>query len=132
MAGSDPDVILDALCFLYLTFSHATDGELTAEEMRAVAGKIREWAPQAPLADIGAILKHSVASYKALPNRQARCEQASACAITLRDNVSFDSLYTVLRDLQAIAEADGNVSEEEKNFIADIADKFGVNLASAH
>jgi len=131
MAGPDHDVILDALCFLYLTFSHATDGELTGDEMRAVAGKIREWAPEAPLPVIGSILKDAVADYKGLPTRKARCEKASACAITLRDSVSFDSLYTVLRDLQSIAEADGNVSEEEKNFIADIAEKFGVNLAEA-
>ncbi len=126
---ADHDVILDALCFLYLTFSHATDGELTGDEMRAVANKIREWAPNASLEVIGGILKKTVGSYKALPDRTSRCAQAAESAVTLRDNLSFDSLYTVLRDLQSIAEADGVVSEEEKNFIADIANKFGVSAA---
>ncbi len=127
--ASDHDVILDALCFLYLTFSHATDGELTGDEMRTVANKIREWAPNTSLEVIGGILKKTVANYKALPDRKTRCAKASDCALSLRDNLSFDSLYTVLRDLQSIAEADGVVSEEEKNFIADISDKFGVSAA---
>ena len=57
MDSSYDEKILDALCFLYLTFSHATDGELTADEMRTVANKIREWAPNASLEQIGAILE---------------------------------------------------------------------------
>ncbi|MCA9690806.1 MAG: TerB family tellurite resistance protein [Nannocystaceae bacterium] len=126
MDSSYDEKILDALCFLYLTFSHATDGELTADEMRTVANKIREWAPNASLEQIGAILKSTVGSYKALPDRVERYRKAAACAGELKDNLSYDSLSRILSDMVAIAGADGVIADEEREFLQATAGTLGI------
>ena len=39
---------LHILCFVYLTFSHCTDGELAREELETIARVLQAWVPDAP------------------------------------------------------------------------------------
>lgn len=120
--AADPQV-LESLAFLYLAFGHGTDGTLTGEEMRSLADKLRTWAPEAELAEIGEVLKASVARYKASADKFADARQATT---QLRGKLEGDQLKTILADLQAIAEADGEVSEREREFMAETAKAFGL------
>jgi uncharacterized tellurite resistance protein B-like protein len=106
--------VLESLAFLYLTFGHSTDGTLTADEMRSLATKLREWAPNAELGDIGELLKRAVATYKTTVNKLTRAREITA---ELRGALDESQLSKVLWDLESIAEADGNVSAEERAFI---------------
>ena len=49
--------LVDALAFLYLTFGQATDGTLTADEMRTLAGRLQKRAPALSLEDLGQVLR---------------------------------------------------------------------------
>lgn len=106
--------VLESLAFLYLAFGHSTDGNLAPEEMRALAGKLREWAPNAELGDIGELLKRSVADYKAASSKLGKARELTA---GLRGQLDDSQLSKVLADLEAIAAADGHVSPEEQAFI---------------
>jgi uncharacterized tellurite resistance protein B-like protein len=106
--------VLESLAFLYLAFGHSTDGNLAPEEMRALAGKLREWAPSAELGDIGALLKSSVAAYKSADSKLGKARELTAA---LRGQLDDSQLSKVLADLEAIAAADGHVSPEEQAFI---------------
>jgi len=106
--------VLESLAFLYLTFGHSTDGTLTPEEMRSLAGKLREWAPNAELAEIGVLLKDAVATYRASDNKFG---QARELTTGLRTKLDASQLSKVLADLESIAAADGNISPEEQSFI---------------
>lgn len=106
--------VLESLAFLYLTFAHSTDGTLTAEEMRALANKLREWAPNAELNDIGVLLKDAVAAYRASENKFGRARELTT---GLRGKLDPSQLSKVLADLESIAAADGQVSPEELSFI---------------
>jgi uncharacterized tellurite resistance protein B-like protein len=117
---------MHALAFLYLTFSHATDGALSGDEMRAVAGKLKEWNPEASLEELGAVLKNTVEEYKALPSRTEKYEAASKCAEQLKGTADSERLQTVVSDLASLAMVDGKVSDEEKAFIAQTAQTLGV------
>lgn len=110
-----------ALAFLYLTVGQATDGTLTADEMRTLADKLKKRAPELSLEQLGVVLRETVATYKQAGTREQKLEQAKGHASTLRDLVDEDMRRAIVDDLRAIAEADGNVSDEELAFIDQIA-----------
>ncbi|NVB37199.1 TerB family tellurite resistance protein [Pseudenhygromyxa sp. WMMC2535] len=115
--------VLESLALLYLTFGHSTDGILSGEEMRALADKLRAWAPDAALGDIGELLKTTVATYKGAEDKLLTARGATEA---LQGKLEPDQLRTILADLEAIAAADGHVSAEEKQFIADTTRSFGL------
>jgi uncharacterized tellurite resistance protein B-like protein len=117
---------LHALAFLYLTFGHATDGSLTGDEMRALAKKLQAWHPDATFEELGEVLKATVAEYKATPSRQEKYARAGAFAEALVDHADAQGRKTIVDDLAALAAVDGDVSDGEKSFIAEIAAKLGV------
>lgn len=106
--------VLESLAFLYLAFGHSTDGTLAPEEMRALAAKLREWAPNVELGDIGELLRSTVAIYKGTGDKIGKARELTA---SLRGQLDASQLSKVLADLEAIAAADGNVSAEETAFI---------------
>lgn len=106
--------VLESLAFLYLAFAHSTDGNLNPEEMRALAGKLREWAPNTELGDIGVLLKGAVGNYKAASDKLSKAREMTT---DLRSRLDDAQLGKVLADLEAIAAADGHTSPEEQAFI---------------
>lgn len=115
--------VLESLAFLYLTFGHSTDGQLTADEMRLLAAKLREWAPGTELGDIGEILRSAVVDYKAAADKLGEAREITAA---LKGTLDDDQLRRVLSDLEGIAEADGQVIDEEKAFIEQTRQALGL------
>jgi len=121
--------LADALAFLYLTFGQATDGTLTAEEMRTLADKLQQRAPDLALDALGELLRSTVASYKTLGSREEKIERAQVHAAALRDATDEAMRQAIVRDLHDIASADGDVSAEELAFIDQTAATLGVSAA---
>jgi len=120
MANNDA---LSSLAFLYLTFSHATDGSLSMEEMRTLADKVKGWAPDADLAEIGQVIQGAVASYKQVPAAE-RLASARQHAASLASFADAGARARIVSDLEAIAGADGEVSEGERVFIDELRAQF--------
>jgi uncharacterized tellurite resistance protein B-like protein len=116
--------VLESLAFLYLTFGHSTDGQLAADEMRLLATKLREWAPEAELGDIGEILRSTVDRYKAAKDKLGAAREVTA---SLEGKLDEDQLRKVLTDLEALAAADGQVLEQEKAFIEETRKALGLS-----
>lgn len=116
---------LTALAFLYLTFGHSTDGTLTLDEMRTLAGRLTKRVPDADLAAIGEVIKAAVDEYKGLPTTGEKLGRAREHTTALAANASDDDVRAVLDDLREIAGADGHISPEEEKFIADVAAALG-------
>lgn len=108
--------VLESLAFLFFTFGQTTDGALAPEEMRELAAKLREWAPEAELAELGELLKATVATYKNTPDKLGHARELTN---GLRTQLDAEQLEKVLSDLEAIGKADGDFSAEEQAFIAD-------------
>jgi len=118
---------VDALAFLYLTFGQATDGTLTAEEMRALADKLKKRAPDLSLEDLGQVLRDTVSAYKAIGSREEKIDRAQVHAAALRDVADDAMRQAIVKDLHDIAGADGEVSPEEVAFIEQTAATLGVS-----
>lgn len=121
--------LVEALAFLYLTFGQATDGTLTAEEMRTLAGKLKLRAPDLALNDLGEVLRDTVATYKTLGSRDEKIQRAQVYAAALRDASDETMRQAIVHDLHDIAGADGEVSAEELAFIDQTAATLGVSAA---
>lgn len=115
---------LSSLAFLYLTFSHATDGSLSMEEMRTLAEKVKGWAPGAELSEIGQVIQGAVADYKKVDAAE-RLTAARDKAASLASFADADARARIVADLEAIANADGEVSGGERTFIDDLKAQFG-------
>ncbi|MEZ4385781.1 MAG: TerB family tellurite resistance protein [Nannocystaceae bacterium] len=115
--------VLESLAFLYLTFGHSTDGNLSGEEMRALADKLRARSPETDLQELGAILKAAVAEYKGTADKLAT---AKGMVGGLAAGLDAATLRSILDDLEAIATADGEISDGEREFITDTAKTFGL------
>ena len=83
---------LHILCFVYLTFSHCTDGELAREELETIARVLQGWVPDAPAGAIQRVLRESAAWLNDIADDDAR--------------------------LIELARADGQVTAKEEAFIA--------------
>ncbi|MCR9163366.1 MAG: TerB family tellurite resistance protein [Nannocystaceae bacterium] len=118
------DDALSSLAFLYLTFSHATDGALTMEEMRTLADKVKRWAPEADLKEIGSVIQGAVAEYKQVPAGQ-HLDAARQKAAALASIGDAAVRARIIADLESIASADGSVSEGERAFIDELGAQFG-------
>ena len=106
---------LRSLAFLYLTFSHATDGSLAMEEMRTLASKVQGWAPGVGLDVLGGIIKEAMVEYKAVPDAD-KLATAHQRAGLLKASAP-DALAKIVADLEDIANADGSLSDAERTFI---------------
>jgi uncharacterized tellurite resistance protein B-like protein len=115
---------LQALAFIYLALSHATDGATAPEEMRVIGEQLRQWAPGASLAETGAALREAVAEYKRLAGVGARLDHARAAADALEQHLDQSARRRVLADLWRIAGADGHISPEEQRFIMEMVERF--------
>ncbi|MFO7564335.1 MAG: protein kinase [Enhygromyxa sp.] len=120
----DKDPMLRALACIYLALAHAADGAIDAVEMRVVGEQLRQWAPEASLAETGAALREAVAEYKQLAGAEARLDRARAAADSLRQRAPQDTLRRILADLWRIAGADGHISPEEQRFIMQMVARF--------
>ncbi len=125
MATSDK-AALQSLAFLYLTFSHATDGAVTMDEMRTLSSSLQGCAPDVPLADLGEVIKAATAEYKTFTSREDKLARAKQYAANLKGNASPEELTRIVADLHGIAGADGDISAGEVDFIRQLAADFGV------
>ncbi|MBX7078317.1 MAG: TerB family tellurite resistance protein [Nannocystaceae bacterium] len=116
----------DAIAFLYLAFAHATDGALSGEEMRTLAERLRGWRPEVGLDAIGEQIKSTVGRYKQLATREQRLAAANDQATALARTLTVEQRQRVLADLNAIAEVDGTVAEQERAFLDGIRGTLGV------
>ena len=115
-----PDQLRD-LALLYLALAHGADEHLDPEEVRAISVKLRDWQPDRSPAYIDHVIREATLSYL---NRRDRA-QLRAIVDELGEALPEAFREQVLRDLAGIAEADGVVAEAEREFIREIADRWG-------
>ncbi len=121
MAGmSRPENLsaLHILSFVYLTFSHCTDGSLATQELETIAQILQGWLPDASPAVIRRVLMESAEWVNGLPDDASRLAQAEEYAGIMKDQMTDKQRHAVLVNLIELARADGKITSEEEAFIA--------------
>lgn len=111
---------LHDLALLYLTLAHSTDGDLTSEESDAIQQKLTEWIPDAAESDVLRIVQGAMSVYAQRPDAKMMAESVAAVQRLIPDH----QRQAVLSDLEAVAQADGNVSDRERSVIDQLRDAW--------
>jgi uncharacterized tellurite resistance protein B-like protein len=109
---------LHIICFVYLAFSHCTDGELAPEELETISRVLQGWVPDAPAGAIQTVLRECAAWHNDIADEDARLAQAEEHAHLMRQGMSDKQRQAVLVNLIELARADGKVTASEEAFIA--------------
>lgn len=117
---------LHILSFVYLTFSHVTDGELAQTEVDTIARVLQEWLPEAPSGVIRRVIVESAAWVNGLEDDDKRLAQAEEYAHLMKEQMNKDQRAAVLLNLIELARADGRITEREEQFINRLTEILGV------
>lgn len=118
---------LHILSFVYLTFSHVTDGELAQSEVDAIANALQGWLPEAPPGVIRRVIVESAAWVNSLPDDAARLKQAEDYAHLMKTQMNDKQRGAVLVNLIEVARADGRITTQEEQFITRLTDILGMS-----
>jgi uncharacterized tellurite resistance protein B-like protein len=113
---------LHILSFVYLTFSHVTDGELAQTEIDAIAKALQGWLPEAPAGIIRRVIVESAAWVNSLPDDETRLKQAEEYAHLMKQQMNEKQRSAVLVNLIELARADGRITTQEEQFITRLTD----------
>ena len=110
------------LAFMYLTFAHYTDGEVTKEEMATVSIKIGEWMDEGD--DGSSTVSETIDWYNSV--KSVRLDVFDYMLTRFKNMTQWNDklLTSVLDDLVSIAKADGNYDDREKKWIRMFAAAF--------
>lgn len=117
---------LHILAFVYLTFSHVTDGELSSEEIDTIARVLHGWLPDATSDAISRVIVDTAAWVNSLPSDEERLAQAETYAHLMKEQMSEKQRGAVLVNLIELARADGKVTTGEEKFIAGLTRVLGL------
>jgi uncharacterized tellurite resistance protein B-like protein len=118
---------LHILSFVYLTFSHVTDGELAQTEIDAIAKALQGWLPEAPAGIIRRVIVESAAWVNSLPDDETRLKQAEEYAHLMKQQMNEKQRGAVLVNLIELARADGRITTQEEQFITRLTDILGMS-----
>lgn len=118
---------LHILSFVYLTFSHVTDGELAQTEVDAIARALQGWLPEAPAGVIRRVIVESAAWVNSLPDDAHRLKQAEEYAHLMKTQMNEKQRGAVLVNLIELARADGRITTQEEQFITRLTEILGMS-----
>ncbi|MCA9688244.1 MAG: TerB family tellurite resistance protein [Nannocystaceae bacterium] len=121
---------LHILGFLYLSFTHSTDGALSESEIVKIADILQKWVPSAPREGIAKVMSEAAGWYNTLDTDDARRDAVRETAGMLREGLSDKQRAHLLLSLIELARADGTVTAEEEDFINFVKSTFEVGAAS--
>jgi hypothetical protein len=131
--------VVHNIALLYCAFTHITDGEVSDEELQAVAGHSFAWMDalgvdltgddKVDIDDVKKLLFEDVIPYYNTLDTKSRISSFVDTAMMLKSLDWWKDEFSVgfLNDLKQIANSDGNYHENEKKWIEITADIFGVD-----
>ncbi len=117
---------LHILAFVYLTFSHVTDGELSHQEIDTIARVLHGWLPDASNDTITRVIVESAGWVNGLASDEERLAQAETYAHLMKEQMSEKQRSAVLVNLIELARADGKITAREEGFIANLTNILGL------
>lgn len=117
---------LHILAFVYLTFSHVSDGELSHEEIDTIARVLHGWLPDATSDQISRVIVDTAAWVNGISSDEERLAQAETYAHLMKEQMSEKQRSAVLVNLIELARADGKITATEEQFIGHLTRTLGL------
>ena len=116
-ARSERSSLLNELTLIYLTLAYETDRELDEAEMDTITTKVRDWIPEAAERDVDDIVHEAMYTYVQSPDQRVFVEAVEAVGRSVPER----QRKALLVDLRHVAEADGNMCDNEHRLIQELA-----------
>ena len=105
------------LSFMYMTFAHCTDSELSQEETNKICIIIDGWGN----VDTELTLRESLDWFLSFETKKERNHELFQYIPVIKENITADEGRRIIEELVAIAKADGKYDELEKSVATNIA-----------
>lgn len=113
--------------YLFLAFAHLTDSELSEKELNAILKQLRKYAEGFSEAEFDRFLEETMRWYN--DTADSRVEMVQMIAGKIHYEVEDVHLKeSFLKDLVAIANADDDFIEAEKNLINTLSNAWGLDV----
>lgn len=115
---------LHDLGLIYVTLAHSTDDDLDTKEIEAIAEKLNEWMPDASEDEVLNLVQEVLSVYA-----QGHDDRIFAEAVaSVKESVPSHQRAALLSDLNHVAQADGQLLDEEQALIDRLSQAWEVAL----
>lgn len=116
--------LLHDVGLMYIILAHGSDNTISEEEISAMVTRLKDWQPELDQDAIRRVLREALAFYSAGPDQEALQQSVH----TIREMMPVVHRLVLLDDLLFIAEADGEVNDNEKEMIDNLSQSWGVSI----
>ncbi|MCC6549671.1 MAG: TerB family tellurite resistance protein [Ignavibacteriaceae bacterium] len=112
--------------YLYLAFAHLTDSELSEKELNEILKQLRKYTAEFSETEFERFLEETMRWYN--DTADSRVEMVQMIAGKIHYEVDDVLKESFLKDLVAIAKADDDFIEAEKNLINTLSNAWGLDV----
>ncbi len=123
--SDDPTwTLMHDIALLYIVLAHGSDNTINDVEIGAMVERMGDWHPDLGEDQIRKVLRSAMTFYSEGPDQKALKQSVK----TIRERMPVMHRLVLLDDLVYIAQADGNVNENEKDIIDNLSQSWGVSI----
>ena len=116
--------LIHELAFIYIVVAHSAHNELTSEKIDAILGRLHEWQPNRSDEEIRDVLRRALQVYADDPEQTLIEDSVES----LKQALPPVQRLTVLDDLNVVAQADGGLTDTERELIMNLARAWDLNI----
>ncbi len=118
----------EAVLLLYLACAKLTDGDLDPREAETIVTRARAQVPELAPSYADKVLATVAVEFAQLPDIDTRLRRVVLAAERVAEGLSDEAQRAVIEDLIEIADADGETSSAERDFVLAAAKTFGIEI----
>ena len=110
--------------YIYLTFTHATDGDFSEEEYHACVSRVNSWTPEGKTPEGADVMTDVLNWYNSVPKDWSdedrlneRIKTMLVCADMIKEQFNESVCNSILNDLEILMKADGQILDSEKKWL---------------
>ncbi len=120
---ADDWTLLHDIGFVYVILAHSTDGDLSRPELDEIVQRMAGWQPDWDEEQIRVVLRQVLTQYGSAPGAEAIHRSLAS----IRHRLPVVQRLALIDDLYAIAEADGQVLDAEREMIVMLTGRWQVD-----
>jgi serine/threonine protein kinase/uncharacterized tellurite resistance protein B-like protein len=117
---------LPPLAWVFVALVETAAERLTNDDLHTVVERLQRWAPSVPVEQVAALVRHTLADYRALPDVATRGARTRESSFELSGLLPRMRLAELLAAMYEIASEDGLVHDQELRFIVTVTQQLGL------
>jgi len=116
--------LIHELAFLYIIVAHSTDDDLSNDEIQLILDRLQDWQGDRSEEEVREVFRRALQVYAEGPGQSLIEGSVGA----LKDALAIVQRLTALDDLRTVAQADGPLTETEREMLLNLAHAWDVNV----